>query len=97
MDKLLVDIVSITYEPNNTRTTDSTYINYELEQQLLVELLKSFFVVHITNLADYNKQLEWCFEFCTGRFRDVSLTLNNEKNWYFENSEDALLFAMKWS
>ena len=91
MDNLHADIVSITYEPkNSTRTLlPSTYPTYELEHQRLLDILKPFHVVHLHGTYDYNAQLEWCFEFCTGRFRDLELNLNDGKHWFFEKSEDA--------
>jgi hypothetical protein len=44
------------------------------------------------NIGD---QLLWCFENCQGHFRDLQQF--DEKVWYFENEQDAALFALKWA
>jgi hypothetical protein len=44
---------------------------------------------------DFAEKLTWCLENCQGKFRDLSDT--NGRAWYFQNEQDATMFAMKWT
>lgn len=61
----------------------------------LMELLKSYHAVLITNDIEFPEKLTWCLEHCQSKFRDLSD--QNGRVWYFENEKDATLFAMKWA
>jgi len=61
----------------------------------LMELLESYHSVLITNDIEFSEKLTWCLENCQSKFRDLSA--EEGRIWYFENAEDATMFAMKWS
>lgn len=62
----------------------------------LMSVLKNYHVVRLTYPDDlYNEMLTWCLEHCQNKFRDMPES--NCRAWYFQNSEDAMMFAMKWS
>ena len=44
---------------------------------------------------NYSQKLDWCFDHCNGSFRDIQHS-NGETTWYFEDSSDAVLFAISW-
>ena len=44
---------------------------------------------------DFAQKLTLCLENCQSKFRDLSDS--NGRAWYFQNEEDATLFAMKWA
>ena len=46
-------------------------------------------------MGNYNKMLGWCLEHCQSKFRDIKH--GDGMDWYFENDQDASMFAMKWS
>ena len=50
----------------------------------------------------YNQQLEWCMEHCRLKFRELLVESSIVGNpimigWFFESSEDAFHFSLKWS
>ena len=51
--------------------------------------------VEITD-ENFPKHLDWCFENCSGHFRDLRVQ-SGKRTWYFELEQDALLFSLKWS
>lgn len=61
----------------------------------LMELLESYHAVLIPNDIEFSEKLTWCLEHCQSKFRDLSDQYG--RIWYFENEQDATMFAMKWS
>jgi hypothetical protein len=62
----------------------------------LMRLLDGWYQIRIRyDKSDLGDQLLWCFENCQGHFRDIKQF--DEKVWYFENEQDAALFALKWT
>ena len=62
----------------------------------LMSVLKDYHVVRLPYSDDqYNDMLTWCLAYCQNKFRDMQES--NGRAWYFQNSEDATMFAMKWS
>jgi hypothetical protein len=61
----------------------------------LMSVLKDH-VVRLSYSDDlYNDMLTWCLAHCQNKFRDMQES--NGRAWYFQNPEDATMFAMKWS
>lgn len=60
----------------------------------LMSMLRNF---HCVKLQDdnFSDKLSWCLKNCKHKFRDLSQ--HEYRSWYFENSDDAALFALKWS
>lgn len=44
---------------------------------------------------NFAEHLEWCFDHCSGNFRDIRL--HGTRTWFFENEKDAIMFSLKWS
>jgi hypothetical protein len=61
----------------------------------LMTLLDSYHKVHLLDNDNYPEKLTWCFQFCQGKFRDIKH--GDGMYWYFQNEEDASMFALKWS
>ena len=61
----------------------------------LMDLLASYHPVTLEDEDNYSEKLTWCLEYCQGKFRDIKMTQN--RVWYFQNEQDATMFAMKWS
>jgi len=62
----------------------------------LMAVLKDYHVVRLPyNPTQYNDMLTWCLAHCQNKFRDIQDS--NGRGWYFQNPEDAMMFAMKWS
>ena len=62
----------------------------------LMSVLKDYHVVRLPYTDDlYNDMLTWCLAHCQNKFRDMQES--NGRAWYFQNPEDATMFAMKWS
>ncbi len=59
----------------------------------LMDILSTYHVVKVED-SDFNQKLAWCLEHCQNKFRDLSD--QGCRAWYFENDQDALMFAMKW-
>ena len=66
-----------------------------LENDKLMKILESYYVVRLTNDDDFNDKLVWCMEHCQSKFRDIRES--DCRAWYFQNEQDATMFAMKWS
>ena len=62
--------------------------------QRLMQLLESYHVI-VTRDEDFSEKLTWCLENCQSKFRDLSDP--NGRAWYFQNEQDAVIFAMRWS
>lgn len=60
----------------------------------LINALKDYHPVHLED-NEFNQKLTWCLEHCQNKFRDLSDS--NGRTWYFENEQDAMMFAIKWS
>ncbi len=45
--------------------------------------------------SERSPKLSWCLDNCKHKFRDMSY--QNERAWYFESEEDAMMFVLKWS
>ena len=66
----------------------------------LMSLLVDYHKISIREYDKYetfSSQLCWCFENCKGKFRDIPNMRYNQRDWYFEKENDALMFALKWS
>ncbi len=66
-----------------------------MEDQKLMEILKNYHVVRLIEDDDFNIKLTWCMEHCQNKFRDIRE--NDCRAWYFQNEQDASMFAMKWA
>jgi hypothetical protein len=60
----------------------------------LLELLGTYHCVEVENNENYAEKLTWCLEHCKSKFRD--LRHGDGMKWYFENEQDATMFALKW-
>jgi len=60
----------------------------------LMLLLNSYHVITLKD-DDFSEKLTWCLEHCQNKFRDLSDP--NGRAWYFQNEQDAAMFAMKWT
>jgi hypothetical protein len=62
----------------------------------LLELLETYHKVRIEtpDRDTYGDTLAWCLEHCRGKFRD--LRYGDSIDWYFEQEEDATMFALRW-
>ena len=63
--------------------------------QRLMQLLNTYHAIVIRD-EDFAEKLTWCLENCQNKFRDLAEG-NGCRAWYFENEQDATMFAMKWS
>lgn len=61
--------------------------------QRLMKLLETYHVIVLKD-DDFAGKLTWCLEHCQNKFRDLSDP--NGRAWYFQNEQDAAIFAMKW-
>jgi hypothetical protein len=66
-----------------------------LKHDKLMALLNTYHKVHLHNNEQYAEKLSWCLEHCQSKFRDIKH--GDGMYWYFENEQDASLFALKWS
>jgi hypothetical protein len=66
-----------------------------MQDTKLMDILKDYHVVRLLDQEDFNTKLSWCLEHCQHKFRDIRE--DDVRAWYFQNSEDATMFAMKWS
>ena len=68
---------------------------YELRvDERLMSLLSTYNVIILPD-SEFADKLTWCLEHCQHKFRDLSDP--NGRAWYFQNDQDAAMFAMKWS
>jgi hypothetical protein len=68
--------------------------NHLKVDQRLMDLLGTYNMIMLPD-EDFAEKLTWCLESCQGKFRDLSDT--NGRAWYFQNEQDATMFAMKWA
>lgn len=66
-----------------------------MEDEKLMSILESYFVVRLENDEDFSEKLTWCMEHCQNKFRDIRESTC--RAWYFQNEQDASMFAMKWA
>jgi hypothetical protein len=66
-----------------------------LEHDRLMKILESYKVVRLNKDHDFAEKLTWCLEHCQNKFRDIKES--NCRAWYFQNEQDASLFAMRWA
>lgn len=64
------------------------------KEENLMKLLNSWTKIQTDEGDDFNDKLVWCLEHCQDKFRDIKEYGN--VTWYFENEQDASMFAMKW-
>ena len=62
--------------------------------QRLTELLNSYHAIVLRD-DNFSLKLTWCLENCQDKFRDLSDP--NGRAWYFQNEQDAAMFAMRWA
>ena len=67
--------------------------NHLKVDQRLMDLLGTYSMIVLPD-EDFAEKLTWCLENCQGKFRDLSE--QNGLAWYFQNEQDATMFAMKW-
>jgi hypothetical protein len=61
----------------------------------LLTALKDYHIIHLETDDEYNEKLSWCLEHCQNKFRDINQTRG--RSWYFQNEQDAAMFAMRWA
>jgi len=66
-----------------------------VQHERLMTLLDTWHSVPLVLHDDYADKLCWCMEHCAGKFRDV--VRSDKRVWYFQNENDATMFALKWS
>lgn len=66
-----------------------------MRDQRLMEILKDYFVVRMDDDDNFNDKLTWCMEHCQHKFRDIRES--ECRAWYFQNEQDASMFAMRWA
>jgi len=84
---------------NMLRAADQTmrawYSSDLRKDEHLMKLLETFHKVHLDDTERYSEKLAWCLEVSQGKFRDIKY--GDGMDWYFENEQDATMFAMKWT
>lgn len=60
----------------------------------LMDLLESYTMLVLPD-SDFAEKLTWCLANCQNKFRDLSVA--GGRAWYFQNEQDAAMFAMRWS
>jgi hypothetical protein len=60
----------------------------------LMDLLSTYHVIVLRD-DDFPEKLTWCLEHCQNKFRDLSDP--SGRAWYFQNEQDASMFAMRWA
>ena len=60
----------------------------------LMLLLGTYYVIVLQD-DDFAEKLTWCLENCQNKFRDLAHLAG--RAWYFQNEQDATMFAMKWA
>ncbi len=75
--------------------TASRKVKWPEPTESLMAVLENYHVVRFEYEENYNDILTWCLEHCQHKFRD--LQESRYRAWYFQNEQDAVMFAMKWS
>ena len=65
------------------------------QDERLMDLLSTYHPVSLDQDRNYAERLTWCLEHCQHKFRDIKM--GTGRVWYFQNEQDATMFAMKWS
>lgn len=79
-----------------TAMTAKSKVGFPKPTEGLMSVLKDYHVVRLPYTDDqYNDMLTWCLEHCENKFRD--LQESSGRAWYFQNSKDATMFALKWA
>lgn len=65
------------------------------QDERLMQVLANYHPIHTDDDILFSEKLTWCLEFCQNKFRDISTPTG--RIWYFENQQDATLFAIKWT
>lgn len=65
------------------------------KDEKLMDLLSTYYPVKLDDEGDYSQRLTWCLEHCQNKFRDIKMAYG--RVWYFQNEQDASMFALKWS
>ena len=60
----------------------------------LMTLLDTYHKVHLHDNDRYADKLTWCLAHCQSKFRDIKY--GDGMYWYFQNEQDATMFALKW-
>ena len=68
--------------------------NHLSRDEKLMDLLSTYHPVTLSEEGNYSERLTWCLEHCQSKFRDIKSV--DGMDWYFENEQDAMMFAMKW-
>lgn len=76
-------------------STSKSVDNHLTKDEKLMSLLATYYPVTLEEEGNYSERLSWCLEHCQNKFRDIKLS--NSRVWYFQNEQDASLFALKWS
>ncbi len=66
-----------------------------MENDKLMQILSGYHIVRLDRDDDFNDKLSWCMQHCQQKFRDIRE--DDCRAWYFQNEQDATLFALKWS
>jgi hypothetical protein len=61
----------------------------------LMNLLETFYKVHLEDNEQYPEKLAWCLKYCQSKFRDIKY--GDGMYWYFQSEQDASLFSLKWA
>lgn len=80
---------------NNDQSMRAWYSADLKKYDKLMALLETYHKVHLEDDEKYPEKLTWCLEHCQNKFRDIKH--GDGMYWYFENEQDASMFAMKWS
>jgi hypothetical protein len=65
----------------------------KVDERLML-LLNTYHVIHSPD-DEFAEKLAWCLEHCQNKFRDLSDP--NGRAWYFQNEQDAAMFALRWA
>jgi len=65
-----------------------------MQNDSLMKILESYAIVRLED-DGFNEKLSWCMEHCQSKFRDIRESDN--RAWYFQNPQDASMFAMRWA
>jgi len=72
-----------------------TRVGWPPPTENLMAVLADYHVVRLDYTDhQYNDMLTWCLEHCQHKFRD--LQESKGRAWYFQNEQDAVMFAMMW-
>jgi hypothetical protein len=64
------------------------------QDERLMQVLASYHPIPLDDTR-FSEKLTWCLEHCQNKFRDINTARG--RTWYFENQQDATVFAMRWA